>query len=183
MNSNMQRTGSCPPLDPNRQRVADYKATGREPGHEGNPPQFAPTKDFVDANGKRERVDGTTNLNHNRVRMLKERGIIDDVQLAAAERLENDWQISEIKPVASSILVGNGGSGGSTVLADHKLDGMERFGDAMRAVGKAWPVIWLVVCKNLRVDEAASRLKVHPRRATGQLEIGLDVLALHYGLR
>lgn len=164
-------------------KIPNYRATGKEPGHDGNPPVFTATKDFIGNDGKREKVDGPTNLNHNRVRMLKERGIIDEVQLAAAERLEKDWQMSEMKPVASNVLVGNGGSGGSSTLADHKLDAMARYGDAKRAVCKAWPIIDLVVCMNLRIDEAASRLKIHPRRATGQLEIGLDVLALHYGLR
>ena len=178
------RVGRCPPLDPDRPRVPDYQATGRPAGHDGNPPVFAQAKDLIDAKGRREAIDGPTNLNHNRVRMLEHRKIIDDVQLAAAERFEKDWHLSELRPVASSVMVGNGGSGGAgSAPADVKLDAMTRYGAAKQVLGRAFGIVDAVVCRNLRVDEAASELKIHPRRATGQLEIGLDALALHYGLR
>ena len=184
MNSSTQRTGRCPPLDPHRDRIRDYEPLGLDPGHDGNPPVFAVSKDLMGADGKREKVEGPTNLNHNRIRMLHARGIIDDVQLAAGERLALDWEMSEIMPAASSVMVGNGGSDGAAQLPnDAKVGAMRRHGEARKMLGRAWGIVEAVCCFNLRVDEAASKLHLHPRRATGQLEIGLDVLSLHYGLR
>lgn len=163
--------------------IPDYEATGRAAGHDGNPPVHATIKDLVGADGKREKVEGPTNLNHNRVRMLHARGIIDDTQLQAAEMLESDWQMALIMPVASSVMVGNGGSGGCNLPNDAKVAAMKRHGEATKMLGRAWAIVEAVCCRNLRVDEAAAQLHIHPRRATGQLETGLDVLALHYGLR
>src|SRR5690348_15798315 len=115
MDQTTTRKGSCPPLPPEK-RSKPYEPAGGEPGYEGNAPQFASTKDFVDANGKREKIDGPTNLNHNRLRMLRAREILDDIQLEAGERLAKDWEVAQIMPVASSVLVGNGGTGGSVQL-------------------------------------------------------------------
>ncbi len=150
------------------------------PGHDGNPPLFVATRDLVGRDGRREQVDGPTNLNHNRLTMLEARGIITKGQMAAGERLAKDWQLAVIMPTASSVMVGNGGAGGCQLPNDVKVDAMKRHGAARLAVAMAWPIIEAVCCMDQRIDQAASRLRMHPRRATGQLEIGLDVLALHY---
>jgi hypothetical protein len=160
-----------------------YEPLNGVAGHEGNAPMFVISKDHIGADGKREQVEGPTNINHNRVRMLHARGIIDDEQLAAAELLEMDWYLAQIMPVASSVMVGNGGGGAGNLPNDAKVAAMKRHGEARNVLGRAWAIVEAVCCRNLRVDEAASQLHIHPRRATGQLEIGLDVLALHYGLR
>lgn len=154
-----------------------------KPGYDGNAPVFAPTRDLIGKGGKREQIDGPTNLNHNRLMMLEARGIIDQRQLKAGSRLAKDWQLSQISSCANSNLVGNGASGGAGQLPnDVKVDAMKRHGAAMDACGLAWPIVEAVCCMDLRIDEAASRLRTHPRRATGQLEIGLDILARHYSM-
>lgn len=152
----------------------------RTPGYDGNAPLFVATRDLVGKDGRREQVDGPTNLNHNRLTMLEARGIITKAQMAAGERLAKDWQLSIIMPTASSVMVGNGGAGGCQLPNDVKVDAMKRHGAAMKAVGMAWQILDAVCCMDRRIDQAASMLKIHPRRATGQLEVGLDVLALHY---
>lgn len=167
-----------------KEKPVQHQAIGRQCGYDGNPPVYAETKDFIDAQGKRERIDGPTNLNHNRLQMLRAREIIDDIQLEAGSRLFRDWHQASDWGGASMVMVGNGGSGGNGQLPnDVKVDAMKRHGEAKKALGRAWPIVERVCCFDLRIDQAASQLRLHPRRATGQLEIGLDVLALHYGLR
>jgi len=153
----------------------------KNPGHDGNAPVFAPTRDLIGRDGKREQVDGPTNLNHNRLAMLEARGIIDQDQLRAGNRLFQDWRLAMICSFANSNMVGNGASGGGNQLPnDVKVDAMKRHGAARDAIGRAWAIVEAVCCQDLRIDEAAARLHIHPRRATGQLEVGLDVLAAHY---
>lgn len=152
----------------------------RQPGFDGNAPLFVPTRDLVGRDGRREQVDGPTNLNHNRLTMLQARGAITRDQMAAGERLAKDWQLSMIMPSASSVMVGNGSGGGCHLPNDVKVDAMKRHGAARQAVAMAWPIIEAICCMDQRIDQAASRLRINPRRAAGQLETGLDVLALHY---
>lgn len=163
---------------------ARSQSAAREPGHDGNPPEFVPTRDLIGKGGKREPIDGPTNVNNNRLTMLEHRKTIDRVQRAAGERLAFDWNRASTMNFASSVMVGNGGSGGAINMpADVKIDAAGRVGDARRALGIAWPIVEAVCCFDLRIDEAASRLRLNPQRATGQLETGLDMLAAHYGMR
>jgi hypothetical protein len=178
------RSGSCPPL-PLEKQSQPYQPPKMEAGHDGNPPMFVPTRDVLAKDGSRERIDGPTNVNHNRLTMLFHRGIIDQCQLAAGNRLALDWELSQITPMSSSKLesITSISRGAFNHPNDAKRDAMRRHGDAVEAAGRAWPIIEAVCIKDQRVDEAAAKLHIHPRRATGQLEIGLDVLAVHYGLR
>jgi len=164
-------------------RTTSAQLQARAPGHDGNPPEFVPTRDFVGNDGKREPIDGPTNVNHNRLTMLHHRKTIDLVQRQAGERLAFDWNQASTMNFASQVMVGAGGGGAINLPADVKIDAARRVGDARRALGIAWPIIEAVCCFDLRIDEAASRLRLNPQRATGQLEIGLDMLAAHYGIR
>jgi hypothetical protein len=154
-------------------------------GHDGNPPVFVETRDKMAKDGKREKIDGPTNVNHTRLAMLHHRGVIDDYQLAAGDRLFRDWKQSQITSMASSKL------GEMTAISrgsfqhpnDAKRAAMQAFGDAREVAGKAWPIVQAVCVMDMKPDEAAARLHIHPRRAIGQLEIGLDVLSVHYGFR
>lgn len=178
------RKGSCPPLPPEKQ-ARPYRPPNMEAGHDGNPPVFVTTRDLLAKDGSRERIDGPTNVNHNRLTMLFHRGIIDECQLAAGNRLAKDWELSQITPMASSKLesITAISRGAFNHPNDAKRDAMRRHGEAMEAADRAWPIIEAVCILNLRIDEAAARLRLDKRRATGRLEIGLDVLAIHYGLR
>jgi hypothetical protein len=154
-----------------------------QPGYDGNPPIFVPTKDLIGAGGKREQIDGPTNLNHTRLTLLLARGSISAGQARAGARLYKDWYLSRIDPAANSVMVGNGGSGGSVQLPnDAKVDAMKRHGEAMGALGMAWSIVEAVCCFEQRLDHVASRLKLNPQRAIGRLEAGLDVLRLHYAV-
>jgi len=168
---------------PPEKQSRPYEKPNMEAGHDGNPPVFEATRDFIGRGGKREPVDGPTNVNSTRLSMLKARGIIDDRQFRAGDRLFRDWYLARIDPTASNVMVGNGSSGGGCQLPnDVKVDAMKRHGAAMEAIGMAWPIVEAVCCFDLRLDQAASRLRVDPRRATGRLEIGLDMLASHYSV-
>ena len=182
-NPTAPRTGNCPPLDPNRKKVADYEATGREPGYDGNPPEFRERRDFVYMNGVREPTLSPENINHSRLKWLKEHKRIEQRQFDAGERLAKDWELSLIQPMASSVLVGNGGSGGSGQLPnDAKKMAMYRHGAAVKHLGRMWPIVELVVHQNKSVEKASAMLHIHQKVGMGQLYAALHFLADHYGL-
>lgn len=174
----------CAPL-PLEKQSKPYRPPNSEPGYDGNAPVFVPTRDMLTAAGKREPVDGPTNVNHNRLAMLFHRGIIDEFQLAAGSRLYEDWRLSQVTSMSSSKLgdVTSISRGAFQHPNDAKQDAMRRYGDARDSAGRAWAIIEAVCCRDMRLDEAAARLHIDKRRATGRLEIGLDVLAIHYGIR
>lgn len=178
------RTGQCPPLDPDRKRVADYQPTGAEPGHDGQKPEFVTRREHPWVGGKREATDSNFNVNHSRICWLFTHGRISQRQYDAAERLARDWEKSQIQPAASTVMVGNGGSGGSAELPqDMKVRAMQRHGAAIKFLGGHAPLVQLVVEENRTVEKAGALLGIHNRQvAMGRFETALDFLAGHYGL-
>lgn len=167
----------CSPKD-----VPDYEPLAREAGFEGEPPVHGERRTFVWEEGHRVAEMSPVNLNHSRVSYLHSRGRIDLRQFAAAERLAKDWQLAQIQPRASSVMVGGGSSGGDNHPNDLKVDAMRRHGNAMAVLGAAWPLVELVVEQNLSVEKAAGQLHIHPKYAHGALWAALHFLADHYGL-
>lgn len=167
----------CSPGD-----IQDYTATDRPHGHDGQPPEHIEQRTLVWEDGKRIAGTSPFNVNHSRVCALFTRQRIGKRQLAAAEKLAKDWQTSLIQPMASSVLVGGGSSGGDNHPNDDKIKAMRRHGDAVEALGAGWPLVELVVQKNLSVEEATKQLGRHFKWGHGALWVALHTLADHYGL-
>lgn len=163
--------------------IPDYSASDRKPGHDGEPPVFGVRKDFVYADGKRTEVESPENVNHSRVKWLHSRDLITLRQYLAAERLAKDWELSLIQPFASSVLVGGGSSAGDNHPNDAKRAAMQRRGDAMEAVGRRLSnIVEKVVIENKSVGKASAELRLHNQAGAALLDLGLDILADHYGL-
>lgn len=170
------------PMKVSPAEIPDYQASDRPAGHEGEPPVHAERKTLTWEDGKRVAGSSPFNINHSRVCYLFNRGRIEKRQLGAAERLTKDWELSLIQPRASSVIVGGGSSGGDSHPNDAKWDAMQRHGNAMDALGAAWPLIELVVEQNMSVEKASGKLGFHPKYGHGMLWVALHVLADHYKL-
>lgn len=180
---NMGRTGRCPPLPPEKQSQP-YERPGAEAGHEGNRPQFVTRKEFPWVDGRKEPTDSNFNVNHSRVCFLFTNKRIEQRQFLAAERLCKDYEKSQIFPRASSVIVGNGGSGGvSSGPVQEKIDAGGRYEAAMKMLGRAADIVALVVISNMTVEKAGATLGLkNPQRAWGRFELALHYLADHYKL-
>ena len=132
------RTGKCPPLDPDRKHIADYRATGREPGYDGNPPQFEMRREFPWVDGRREPTESNFNVNHSRLCFLFNNRRLEERQYLAGERLARDYESSKTPPRSNSVIVGNGASGGnsSSDALQRKIDAGGRYDAAVRALGR-----------------------------------------------
>ncbi|HEY2010546.1 MAG TPA: DUF6456 domain-containing protein [Rhizomicrobium sp.] len=181
MNANAVRTGRCPPL-PVEKRSKPYEPLNGQAGHDGEPPVHGERKTLTWEEGKRVAGVSPFNLNHSRACYLHSRGRIDARQFAAAERLYKDWQLSQIQPRASSVMVGGGSSGGDNHPNDTKVDAMRRHGAAIAALGAAAPLMELVILRDMSVEKSAAQLQMHAKYAHGALWVALHFLADHYGL-
>jgi len=157
-----------------------------QPGHDGEPPVHVPARDIESIDrwtGKkrRETPDSPMNINVDRIEWLFTHGVIEQRHHQAARRLQRDWEIGLIMPYAQmGVVAGNSGKPDFTP-AHAKMDAMERFGDAKRAVGpKGFRIIDLVALQAMSVQKAAAAMRVHQQRAQGMLLVALDVLAAHY---
>jgi hypothetical protein len=155
---------------------------GRPPGHDGNPPEFAERRTLVWEEGKRIAGTSPENVNHSRIRWLKAHGRIDARQEEAAKRLADDWEMAQIQPCASSVMVGNGSGGGDNHPNDRKVGAMRRHGDARDALGMVWPIVEMVVEQNMTVEKASAQLRVHTKVGHGLLWAALHTLADFYGI-
>lgn len=154
----------------------------REPGHDGEPPIFADSKDFVWVDGQREPVKGPQNLNVDRIEWLFSQGLIEDYHKEAARRFEKDYEMGEIMPVASLILAGAGGRS-DFQPANKKIDAMQRFQRALKTLGpRAGKLMELVVLHRMSVEKAGAQMGMNAKKAPGAFQIAIDVLAAHYGL-
>jgi hypothetical protein len=119
---------------------------------------------------------------------LKKRRIVDAVQYDAGERLRRDFTLAGLSPrmgidweapVVLSSRVNRG-----IVISDMALAAKQRFAAAMRSVGPGLSDLLFDICCHLTGLEDAERAKGWPRRsAKVVLQIALDRLAMHYGMR
>jgi hypothetical protein len=146
------------------------------PGFDGEKPEFVAARDQAGV-GKRQ-LQGIMNINTDRVIYLYHHRRIDERQFLAAQRLERDWQLSLIDPVASMVLVG--ACGGQLLPADAKVAAMRRHGAAKAALGRAWAMVDLVVHKHYSVERASAMFRIHRKCGFGVLWASLHALADHY---
>lgn len=150
------------------------------PGYDGNPPEKGFRRDYTFAGTRRIAVESPVNLNLDRIRWLYAHNKIEDRQFYAADKLEKDWHTAEIQPVASSVMVGAGGRS-DMHPNDAKLAAGDRYRAAVKALGRWWPVVDLVVMKHMTTQKAGSILKISSDRAMERLSGALHILADHYG--
>jgi hypothetical protein len=116
-------------------------------------------------------------------------GSIDAVQFAAAEKLRRDFTLAQLMPRLAAdwgapAASGKRGSVGAPHISDTVLAAKQRFSNAMRAVGPGLSDLLFDVCCYLTGLESVETQQGWPRRsAKVVLQLALDRLAAHYGLR
>jgi len=157
-----------------RQRVV-------EPGHDGCAPIMETPKGAAAWEEAGDLVQH--NVNIDRVRFLYHKRAISSSQYEGACALQRDWEMAMILPQASSILVGNGASGGGATLPnDARVAAMRRKGNAMAAVPvECRRIVELVVIDNMTIGKVAGIVKAHHQFATALLHVGLNAIAREYG--
>jgi hypothetical protein len=118
------------------------------------------------------------------------RPMVEPEQLMAGERLRADFTFAQLGPRLSvdwsaPLAAGlGGGSGGPAALADAVIAARQRLAGALAAVGTEFSGLLLDVCCFLKGLEDVERERGWPpRSAKVVLQLGLDRLARHYGLR
>ena len=155
-------------------------------GHDGNVPEFMPTRDLESVDRwtgqrRREVVEGPTNINVDRIEWLFAHKVIEQQHHQAARRLQRDWEVGLIMPYAQMGTVGGGSGRADFTPAQIKIDSLDRFHDAMKAMGsKGSKIVDLVALQAMSVQKAAASMRVHQQRAQGMLLVALDVLDNHY---
>jgi hypothetical protein len=116
-------------------------------------------------------------------------GAIDTVQFAAAEKLRRDFTLAQLMPrlAADWTLPAASGTRGAPTpqhLSDTAIAAKQRFSNALRAVGPGLSDLLIDVCCYLNGLESIETAQGWPRRsAKVVLQLALDRLAAHYGLR
>jgi hypothetical protein len=152
-------------------------------GFDGERPELEPPQDFKGADRK---LPERENYNSDRVHWLFRHKKVDAVQNEAAQRLQMDWQISQIGGfVSSGAAIGGRSTLVPSNLPDTKCDANERVNGARDCmVAIAWRLVEMVVLENIGLEVAGKRLWGRNERgvALGALRFALDQLAKFYGL-
>lgn len=147
-------------------------------GYDGERPEFQVSRD-LQGNGKREAVDGPTNVRVDKLEWLLAHKSIDLIQHTAGRRLQRDYELAQI--MTFSTFEGGAGRGPGTNLSDVKLDAMTRHGAAHAFVGNLGSLILrLVVEENKSLEKAASLMRQNPRGMLLPLRMALDALGRFY---
>lgn len=114
---------------------------------------------------------------------LRYRGLIDDAQFAAGEKLRRDFTLAGMTPSICSNLEMPSGGLPAEFISDAAMDARQRYTLAMKAVGPSLSGILTDVCCHLVGLKAIEAKEEWPRHsARVVLSLGLDHLASHYGL-
>ncbi|MCP5411528.1 MAG: DNA replication protein [Alphaproteobacteria bacterium] len=127
-----------------------------------------------------------TNMAESPLARLKFRGLVDDRQFAAGERLRRDFTLGQLSPrmgVDWSAPVVMGARGGAhDTVSDVAIAARQRLGHAMQAAGPGLGDLLFDVCCHLTPLEQVEAARGWARRsARVVLTIALDRLAAHYG--
>jgi hypothetical protein len=116
-------------------------------------------------------------------------GAIDALQFAAAEKLRRDFTLAQLMPRLAAdwsapAASGKRGAQLADNLSDTVLAAKQRFTNAMRAMGPGLSDLLFDVCCYLNGLESVETAQGWPRRSAKiVLQLALDRLAAHYGLR
>ncbi len=120
---------------------------------------------------------------------LRKRKRIDGAQFEAGERLRRDYTIAQLTPrlgvdLSAPMVLGRRGAKTHEALSDTVLAAKQRFRAAMAAVGPGLADLLFDVCCHLTGLADIEQDRQWPRRsAKVVLDIALDRLAGHYGMR
>lgn len=115
--------------------------------------------------------------------------LIDSVQLDAGERLRADFTFAQLMPRTTSnwnaaVADGRRGAAGAGAMTDAVVAARQRVRRALDAVGPEFAGVLLDVCCFLKGLEQVEQDRRWPSRsAKVVLQLALDSLARHYGLR
>lgn len=138
-----------------------------------------------DERGEARAVD--VNLMESPLVWLAQRGIVDQTQCDAGERLRRDYTLAQLTPrlgvdLTAPMVLGRRAPK-DTLIADTVLAAKQRFARAMAAAGPGLSDLLFDVCCDLKGLEQSERAKGWPRAsAKVVLKIALDRLASHYGM-
>lgn len=120
---------------------------------------------------------------------LRKRRLIDSAQFEAGERLRRDYTIARLTPrlgvdLSAPMVLGRRGARNHEAISETVLAAKQRFRAAMAAVGPGLADLLFDVCCHLSGLAEVEQEREWPRRsAKVVLDIALDRLAGHYGMR
>jgi Domain of unknown function (DUF6456) len=119
-----------------------------------------------------------------RLQWLKDHGSIDDHQLFAGRRLQQDWQLSKIEASPRMMLGGRGGASPGLV-SDAALDAGKRVSRALgvlpRELRQLTELFLMPEDHPFSLERVAAIVKEDRRAAAYGIRIALSLLARHYG--
>ena len=119
---------------------------------------------------------------------LRARGLVDQRQFDAGERLRGDWTMAELGPRVTMrwdpTPAGSRGPGGAIDPTLAGIAAKRRFDGAIEAAGKGLgDVLWRVVCAGEGLEAAEAALGWPKRAGKLVLLMALDRVADYYGIR
>ena len=132
----------------------------------------------------------TVNLAESPLGWLHSRGLVNNRQFDAGERLRADWERAQLAPRitmkwdAAPVSGRRGGSGGTVDLSGSQIDARRRFHAAIDAAGPGLAdILWRVVCSGEGMREAETALGWPARAGKLVLTLALDRVADYYRIR
>lgn len=118
---------------------------------------------------------------------LFSRGLLDQRQYDAGERLRSDWERAQLAPRvtmawdAAPVSRSRGGSIFGPDLTDSQLDAKRRFEEAVASAGPGLAdILWRIVCAGEGMREAETALGWPARAGKLVLTFALDRVAAYY---
>jgi hypothetical protein len=119
-----------------------------------------------------------------RLQWLKDHGSIEDHQLFAGRRLQQDWELSKIE-ASPRMMLGGGGGGVPGTLSDAVLDAGKRVHRAIavlpRELRQLTELFLMPEDHPFSLERCAAIVKEDRRAAAYGIRIALSLLARHYG--
>lgn len=132
----------------------------------------------------------TVNLAESPLGWLRARGLVDERQFDAGERLRADWERAQLSPSTTmrwdASPSGRGARGADAALdaTQAQIAAKQRFNAAVDAVGAGLTdILWRVVCAGEGMRDAERALGWPARAGKLVLSLALDRLADHYRIR
>jgi len=129
----------------------------------------------------------TVNLTESPLGWLFTRGLLNQRQFDAGERLRADWERAQLAPRitmawdAAPLAKGRGGSAAEPDLTGAQIDAKRRFNDAVASAGPGLAdILWRVVCAGEGMRDAETALGWPARAGKLVLTFALDRVADYY---